>query len=153
MKKIVFCVLFVLLPMSIVLGQNRELLKIGEKKEGKNIITKDLSFLKKEIKTDYKSEKLSDFQIIEAIDLGNKSTYYYLLTVNKDNTLKIAIELILDDKYFCLLDSKGSRTTVSCEGCAWGCNPEKVDGSWYCSGGCGDNCTKTVTVKELGTGG
>ena len=152
MKKILFSASFLLLfAISGCAQKNDEVVGVNE--EGTFKITSSLKTLKTEWADQLKqldiSSPIRGFEILSSQDKGSgNETYYYLLGTTEDKITKMATLLRLENgKFFFLTDEGDSPTgTVTCTGCAFGCNPEKVGSKWYCSGGCGSDCKKTVTV-------
>lgn len=133
---------------------SQESRKVGLEKNGKFTITEDIG----SIKTEWKSmlskqnitEPLIDYEIASGVDTGlSDEKYFYLIGSSKDKTVKVCRILILNKGIFYLESSTddASPGTVSCTGCASSCNPVKIGGRWFCTQGCINNCTKTVTVN------
>jgi len=120
--------------------------KVGKIENGKNLLSEDISDIKTEwknllAKQDIKSA-LTKWEIISYDNEGNLD--YFLMATTSDGITKVACSLDLDENMFFISEDKG---TVTCTGCAYGCSPTKVGDAWFCSGGCGGNCTKSQTVS------
>lgn len=144
MKKLVFGFIAI-----VLLSFNANSQKIGEIKDGKLVITEDLSFLKERWTKALKDQNINDEIVDIEIKSGeyeddnkNITTYYFILGQTKDNLVKISTELNL--KISSELDA--SSGSVTCSGCMAGCSPTKLKIGWVCSLGCGD-CKKTETVN------
>ena len=152
MKRILFSTGFLLLFVISGCAQKNEEV-VGLDEAGNFKITSSLKNLKTEWADQLKkldiNSPFQSFEILSAHDKesGNE-TYYYLLGTTEDKTTKMATLLRLEKgKFYFLTDEGDSPTgTVTCTGCAYGCNPEKVGSKWYCSSGCGSDCKKSVTV-------
>jgi len=115
---------------------------------GSSAITCDsdslLNFFDNFVKTHAKIDARFDEVIIKKGD-----GYYYLLAVDNDKLVKAAYELVLvQNTFYEIMAPGGGSTTVTCSGCAVGCDPTKTsDGKWVCWPTCAPaTCTKTVTV-------
>lgn len=150
-KKLLFAIALIISSFVCHSQQSR---KVGLEKDGKYVITEDIGYIKTEWKNILAkqniAESLTDYEIASGVDTGSSNEkYFYLIGFSKDKTVKVCRILILDKSTF-YLDSNtadASPGTVSCSGCASACNPVKIGGRWFCSQGCINNCTKTVTVN------
>lgn len=88
---------------------------------------------------------LENFVILSKIDEQDNNSPYYLLQATDNAGHKIATELVKIGSEFYFQQITG--TSVTCTGCATGCNPERVGKKYYCDAYCGLNCTKSVTVS------
>ena len=115
-------------------------------------ITSPLTELKsswqKQLKDAGITSPLAQVEIASGIDQAlDDEKFYFLMGITEDKTTKIAVLLKLQEgKFFLAPDDVNSPLgTVICMGCDHGCNPKK-ERDWFCGGGCGLDCKKTVTV-------
>lgn len=138
-----------------------DLMEIGKIEKENLVITAKESDLIKMLDNNLDISKVNGK--IEKIELkkdiveGTKDTeYYMLLGSNKDNSIKIAVDLVLEDNdlYARLLEfTTAFAETCTCSGsCTKGCDPRRwVDDyeiiSWLCSDCKQSNktCNKSVT--------
>lgn len=135
-----------------LVGNAQSPLKIGIVKAGEFIITEDISTIKSEWDALLASQKISSEINIFEINMGtdtelNNEIYYYLLGSNSENNAKVTCFLELSDDTFYISEASIIGGTCTCTGCAYACNPQRIRGIWTCTSGCGNNCTKSVTVS------
>jgi len=152
MKKILFSLL-----ATILLSLNTQAQKVGENRNGKFVITEDLTFLKEKWNKFLLDSKIKgeivQIEITSDTYEENKETirYYQITGYLKDNLGSVASLVTLDTKTnFMKVELTNASTTVSCTGCNLGCHPRMYKGKvWYCSSpGCPEPaaCTKTETI-------
>lgn len=73
---------------------------------------------------------------------------YNLVVQNQNESISIALELILDDGNLYEARISGSGHTVTCSGCRVGCHPQIYEGVGSCTACLVDEtCTKTESVS------
>ena len=83
------------------------------------------------------------------VSIEQGEDYFYLFVVDNDTKVKSAYELVLDqNNFYQIMTPEGGGSTVTCTGCAVGCNPKKLaSGEWACWPTCSPaTCTKSVTI-------
>jgi len=149
MKHLHLLLMTLLMGVSTCTSQNSDQFRIGEAKNGTFTITENLDKVKAHwtsvMKTQNNTQQISEMAIVSAMDSKTSETYYIITGKNAQGTFTIANEVSLIDGAFYFRNSTVSGT-VSCSGCNYGCNPEKLGGKWFCDSDCGGNCNKTVTV-------
>jgi len=149
MKKILFGLLATVL---LTLGAQAQ--KVGEIKEGKLVITEDLSFLKERWNKVIQENKLPGtiqrFEVTSDsyVDGKENVTYYQITGYTKDESVKVATELKLGGENKLTLEIAEISHSVTCSGCIYGCHPRKYNKiGWACEPSCsGGECTKSETV-------
>lgn len=146
MKKLVFGLI-----ATVVFAFNGNAQKVGESRDGKFVITEDLSFLKEKWDDLLKDNKIDGeidrFEITAETYKDDKTnedvTYYQITGYTKDNFGKVASVLSFDKIAFSL---EASSSSCTCSGCTYGCHPRLLKGvAWCCIDGCNE-CTKTETA-------
>jgi hypothetical protein len=89
------------------------------------------------------STTLDTFKIVSGVDSGDSNKTYYTLIGSDRSHDNVAVEVFRTGNSFYF--QQIFSTTVTCTGCSTGCDPGKFRSVYYCTGGCGNNCTKTVT--------
>lgn len=140
MKNLLFGLIATFLFTNFSFGQDKKV--VGRINDGKFVLNFVAKPVLDKINTETKGN-YSKIDILEGFDTKNKEKYYYLLIQNVDNSASIAFSLELNSQEFIFYSTAGS---VNCTGCSYSCNPEKLKGDWYCTNGCGSNCTKSVTI-------
>ncbi len=143
MKKfIVLGVLFLTLTM---VSQE----KVGEVRNGDFVITASLDLLKPEwarLSKNAGKDEVLNFSIIKkAYEDG--TPYYFLYATNSKKSIGIATHIDLESGVFNRNVVRDIGGTVTCTGCAFGCDPtENTNGTYQCAPPC-DKCNKTTTIN------
>lgn len=136
----------------------QEDVKIGELKEGKNVITTDISAIKTEwgklIATQGNANTLDSWIIVTDKDKGNGETYHMLLAIAADKAVKVASLLSLKDNSFYIKKVAHGRltyATTTCAGCNEACSPAQENGDFICTDCPPGNseCTKNTSVTNV----
>ena len=143
MKKIIFGLIAFVLFANLSFGQDRKV--VGNSVDGKFVINFNAQQVLKKVNTETNDKYLmSKIEIKQGIDTVTGDKYYYLFVQNRDENVSMAFDIQLESSgEFVLYATSG---TVTCTGCRYGCNPEKVKKEWWCNAGCGYDWTKTVTI-------
>jgi hypothetical protein len=152
MKQIIFSFFAIILFVFSSAAQHANEI-IGINDNGVFKITSSLYKIKSDwgalLKSQQNEATLERFRILQGKDsLSNNRIFYYLLGESKSHKTKVATLLTLEGGNFYLQQEKAASLsgTITCTGCANGCNPKISRGKWYCDAGCGKLCTKSVTV-------
>jgi hypothetical protein len=118
---------------------------VGNSLDGKFVINFNAQQVLNKVNTETNNNYLmSKIEIKQGIETATSEKYYYLFVQNRDENVSMAFDLNLESSgEFVLYATSGNLT---CTGCRYGCNPEKVRKEWWCNGGCGMDCTKSVTI-------
>ncbi len=136
----------------------QEEVKIGELKEGKNVITANISDIKTEwgklIATQGNANTLDSWTIVTDKDKGNGETYHMLLAIAADKAVKVASILSFKDNAFFIKKVAHGRltyATTTCAGCNEACSPLQENGAFICSDCPPGNseCTKNSSVTNV----
>ena len=122
--------------------------KIGELQGDKLVVTCNQDQLFSELEA-LVNATLDASVRFDKLSIEEGDGYYYLLAVDKDNNIKTARELVLQngDFYEFSPEETGGSQTITCSGCSIGCNPQKLNGNWACYPSCSTStCIKTVTI-------
>lgn len=120
---------------------------IGKLEGTSATITYDLDALKQKWQSALYNGPSSIAVVFTNISIVDEGSYYVLIGSNANNSIKSAIELVLDGDNFYELSYSGNGRTVTCTGCAAGCTPTKIVTGWICADPC-TACIKTETVTE-----
>lgn len=143
MKKLLFSFIALILLANLSFAQNKKV--VSNSRDGKFVINFNAQQVLEKINTETNNKYLmSKIEIKQGIDNATGEKYYYLFINNQDQNASMAYDLELESSGEFVLNVTSG--TVTCEGCRYGCNPEKVGKEWWCSGGCGIDCTKSVTI-------
>lgn len=150
MKNLYYSFLLSLLSLSACTSQTKSDYVIGNVSNGNFVLTKNIDKVqehwKSVMKTQNNEQPIIDVKIISATNEENREVYFLVVGQNSKHTFKIATEVYSNGNQIYFKESLGAGT-VTCSGCNYGCNPVKVGKDWFCDGGCGSNCTKTVTIN------
>ncbi len=115
--------------------------KIGIIEDNDFKITIDNNILKSQGEEHLKKLKINttlvSFEILKDYVDGTEQEYYKLLAKNKDENIKIAFVLTLENNTFFSKDAQFFSSSATCTGCTRGCSPRlhADDGEleWYCT--------------------
>lgn len=147
MKKLVFGLI-----ATVMFGLAGHAQKVGEIKDGKFVVTEDLTFLIEKwdnlLKEDKIDGQVGRFEITSETYKDEKTEkeveYYQITGYSKDGSVKVATELTARDSALSL--SIADSSTCVCNGCTLGCHPAKLRGiAWYCDNPCSE-CSKSETA-------
>ena len=151
MKKLLLSFLIILFCLPSCTAQESQIGKIS----GKDfVLTVDLKDLKMQSENHLREQGISTelvtFEILQDYVEGTKDIYYMLLAKNKDQSIKLATTLQLNNGTF-TYQGKLYASSCVCNGCTRGCSPRhhSDDGiiEWYCS-----SCSKGTVCSKSETG-
>ncbi len=143
MKKVFLSLLtIVLISCGSIAQEGKE---IGVVEDGQYVITVNESFLDEHFETVLKAQnidaKLIRYEIIS--DKNDSGEYYMLIGYNKNNSVKSAFRLKLENDKF---RAQFNYNTVTCNGCTSGCHPHADKSGWNCDDPC-ESCSKSETIS------
>lgn len=149
MKNLFYVAFLSLLSLNTCTAQTKSDYIVGKVSNENYVLTENIDKVhdhwKSVMKTQDNEQAIVEVKIIAATNKENDEQYYLLVGQNKTQTFKIATQVYRDGNQIFFKESLAAGT-VTCSGCRYGCNPEKVGKNWYCDEGCGFDCTKTVTI-------